>query len=130
MLRPHPCAAPGWSVEGVLTEYQIHFSDDLSAVRWLTANAQSPDRLVWGSTGLSVAFIEIRSRGQLDVDVVQVCIRGKKPQHLSGPTIATFRSPEQTAAPHTLCHAPIRDQSTTTSSKYKPETTESLAFMQ
>lgn len=79
-----PMRGPGWSVDGVLTEYQIHFRDDLSAVRWLTANARSPDRLVWGSTGLSVAFIEIPSRGQLDVDVVQVCIRGKKPQHLSG----------------------------------------------
>lgn len=79
-----PMQGPGWSIDGVLTEYQIHFADALSAGRWLTAGAESPERLVWNSTGLAVAFQELPSRGQLDVDVLQVCIRGKKPQHLSG----------------------------------------------
>jgi hypothetical protein len=92
-----------------------HFVDERSALRWLTAGAESREQLVWSSTGLSVAFQEIPSRGQLDVDVRQVCIRGKKPKHLSGAHDRNISITGADGRPtRTLCPAPIQDQSTTT----------------
>ena len=65
-------------------EAQIHFPDERSALRWLTAGQDPPLNVVWNKSGLMVGFDHTPAFNQIDVDVMQVCIRGRKPNHLSG----------------------------------------------
>ncbi len=69
-----------WSERGVFEEAQMHFPDDKSARRWL---AEQPPRWVsWTRSGLFVYYGEVAARDQLNADVLQICIHGRKPTHL------------------------------------------------
>lgn len=74
----------GWVEDANLEEMQMHFPDERAAVDWLTASQGPPRRVVWNSSGLAVGYGEVAERNQLDVDVIQICIRGRKPLHLKG----------------------------------------------
>jgi hypothetical protein len=74
----------GWLEDANIEEAQIHFSDEAAALLWLTEGKGPPRRVVWNSSGLAVGYGEVSERNQLDVDVFQICIRGRKPTHLSG----------------------------------------------
>jgi hypothetical protein len=74
----------GWVEDANLEEAQFHFADERTAVDWLKASQGSPRRMVWNNAGLAVGYGEVEARNQLDVDVLQICIRGRKPTHLSG----------------------------------------------
>ena len=62
----------------------MHFPDQRAAVDFLRASQGPPRRFVWNSSGLAVGYGEVPERDQLDADVIQICIRGRKPAHLSG----------------------------------------------
>lgn len=71
-----------WLEQAQLSEFQIHFADAKDAQPWLAGSRGPPRHAVWNDAGLVADYSE--DDGQLTIDVVQVCIAGKKPTHLSG----------------------------------------------
>ena len=68
---------------GVLQEGQQHFDSVTEALAWI----QRPwhkERSVYRDDGLFVLFDKVPERRQINVDVIQVMIRGRKPTSLQG----------------------------------------------
>jgi hypothetical protein len=68
----------------VVQEAQLHFADERSAERWIARYSKSYANVVWTNDGLLVAWDVRPERAQLNVDVYQVCVRGKRPEQLAG----------------------------------------------
>lgn len=68
----------------VVEEAQLHFADQASAERWIARYRKSYANVVWTNDGLLVAWDIRPERGQLNVDVYQLCVRGKRPGQLAG----------------------------------------------
>jgi ankyrin repeat protein len=67
---------------GVLEEGRQHFKSYLEAYNWMREQEYQPT--VYNETGLFVGWSKTPERGQLNVDVWQLYINGKKPTHLPG----------------------------------------------
>lgn len=67
---------------GVVQEGQQHFESLEAAVAWLAKPQWMPH--VYTSDGLVVAWTKVPAREQLNVDVWQVMVRGRKPSNLPG----------------------------------------------
>ena len=75
----------------VVEEGQIHFQNQSSAEAWIERYARVSDQsTVWTHDGLLISWRLTRERGQLSVDVYQVCIGGQTPQTLAGATDAAI----------------------------------------
>lgn len=68
---------------GVLQEGQQHFASEKEALRWIAAQRKFMP-LVYRSDGLAVGWLKVPERKQLNVDVWQILIGGKKPVALEG----------------------------------------------
>ncbi len=67
----------------VAEEAQIHFADKASAEQWIERYSRT-FATVWTNDGLLVQWGVTPSRQQLNVDVWQICVSGRKPNELSG----------------------------------------------
>ncbi|MBA3480990.1 MAG: hypothetical protein H0T51_04150 [Pirellulales bacterium] len=67
---------------GVVQEGQQHFVTIAKATTWLKEQKWQP--LVWNNSGLVVGWSKTPERQQLNVDVWQLYIDGKKPTKLPG----------------------------------------------
>lgn len=67
---------------GVLEEGQQHFKSVEEALKWIKERDWSP--LVYRDDGLLVSYGKTLPRKQLDVEVWQVLVNGKKPERLPG----------------------------------------------
>jgi hypothetical protein len=67
---------------GVVEEGQQHFNSTDDALAWLKVQNWQPH--VWNSTGLVVGWRTVPERRQLNVDVWQVYVAGKKPADFPG----------------------------------------------
>jgi hypothetical protein len=68
---------------GVLQEGQMHFRSEDAAVEWLT-NPYNQKFLEYTKTGLAAGWYLTPLRQQINVDVWQIYIEGKKPSALRG----------------------------------------------
>jgi hypothetical protein len=68
---------------GVLEEGQQHFQNIEEAMNWLNKQ-KDIFPLVYSDDGLVVSYAKFLPREQLNVDVWQILINGKKPEHLIG----------------------------------------------
>lgn len=69
----------------VVEEGQIHFADELSAVEWLSRyKTIGGFNTVWSKDGLLVQWGVSPQRNQINVDLWQICIKGKRPVNLAG----------------------------------------------
>jgi hypothetical protein len=66
----------------VVEEGQQHFQSEAEALQWLKERDWQPH--VWRRDGLVVGWRRISDRKQLNVDVWQILIDGKKPDNLPG----------------------------------------------
>lgn len=67
---------------GVVEEGQQHFKTVDEALKWIAGRTWPP--LVYRNDGLAVGWMKNLSRKQLNVDVWQIYIDGKKPANLPG----------------------------------------------
>jgi hypothetical protein len=67
---------------GVLEEGQQHFKTVDEALKWIRAQNSMPH--VYTKTGLVIGWMKVLSRKQLNVDVWQIYINGRKPTNLPG----------------------------------------------
>lgn len=69
----------------VVEEGQIHFSDENLANAWITRYKKiSPLSTVWTNDGLLIQWGITPQRHQINVDLWQICINGKRPVRLAG----------------------------------------------
>ncbi len=69
----------------VVQEGQIHFSDEMSAEAWISRyKTIGGFNTVWSKDGLLVQWGLIPQRNQINVDLWQICIKGKRPINLAG----------------------------------------------
>ena len=68
---------------GVLQEGQQHFSDEAAAQKWIDQQSEWY-ATVYSNSGLLVSYDKIIERRQLNVEVWQLYIGGKKPTKLKG----------------------------------------------
>jgi len=100
---PGPGITWWWGCDGinraVVEEGQQHFATMPEALAWL----QKPHGLtfVYRKDGLAVGWDLVPSRGQLDVDVWQVYVAGKKPVALDGGDDAAISVAQTTQQPAT-----------------------------
>jgi hypothetical protein len=71
---------------GVLEEGQQHFKSTAEAMAWLKERSWMP--FVHNNSGLVVGWQKVLERQQLNVEVWQIMINGKKPKSLPGATDA------------------------------------------
>ncbi len=69
---------------GVVEEGQQHFKSDAEALAWLKKDTTNYHPIVWNNEGLVVGWSKTLPRRQLNVDVWQIYINGKKPTALRG----------------------------------------------
>jgi hypothetical protein len=79
---------------GVVEEGQQHFKTEADALAWLNKDTYHP--IVWNNEGLVVGWSKTLPRRQLNVDVWQIYIDGKRPTRLEGASdeAIKYRSPE------------------------------------
>lgn len=70
---------------GVLSEGQMKFATMAAAMKWIAEHSKWQP-LVYRNDGLLVAFGKVLPRKQLNVDVLQILINGKRPTKLVGAT--------------------------------------------
>lgn len=69
----------------VVEESQIHFADEHSAEVWITRRKRIDSWFtVWTNDGIFIQWGLSPQRNQLNVDLMQICIKGKKPTKLTG----------------------------------------------
>jgi hypothetical protein len=76
---------------GCVEEGQQHFHSVKAAMAWLSKPAQNWMPYVYRNDGLMVGWTKVLEREQLNVDVWQILINGKKPTSLPGATDAAIR---------------------------------------
>ncbi len=69
----------------VVQERQIHFEDRSAAEEWM-ARYRKTAPTVWSDDGLLVQWDLVPGREQINVDLWQICIAGRRPSELSGAT--------------------------------------------
>jgi hypothetical protein len=67
----------------VVDEGQIHFANQSTAETWLARYAE-PSASVWTNDGLLVRWDITKEREQINVDLWQICIHGRRPIKLPG----------------------------------------------
>ena len=67
---------------GVLEEGQQHFKTVNAALKWIRARTWMPH--LYTKSGLVVGWMKVPARRQLNVDVWQIYINGRKPSNLPG----------------------------------------------
>lgn len=69
----------------VVQEGQIHFADKKAAEVWISRNTLATlYKTVWTNDGLFIRWSINPQRYQINVDLWQICIEGKKPTELAG----------------------------------------------
>ena len=68
---------------GVLQEGQLHFDGEEEALAWIR-KPWHQEQSVYRDDGLFVLFAKVPERRQINVDVIQILIRGRKPAMLPG----------------------------------------------
>ena len=68
---------------GVLQEGQQHFDNVEKALAWIHEPSHE-QRSVYRDDGLFILFAKVPERRQINVDVIQIIIGGRKPTHLPG----------------------------------------------
>ena len=76
---------------GVVQEGQQHFDSVEAAMAWISKPEQKWMPYVYRNDGLMVGWTKVLQREQLNVDVWQILINGKKPTSLPGATDAAIR---------------------------------------
>lgn len=74
---------------GVVEEGQQHFASESAALKWLNERKYMP--YVYTKTGLVVGWMKVLGRRQLNVEVWQILINGKKPRSLKGSSDSKVR---------------------------------------
>jgi hypothetical protein len=90
----------------VVEEAQLHFASKDRALWWANRYAKiAPGNTRWTSDGLYVQWYVIRARGQLNVEVIQLCINGERPVGLDGSSDSsiTVVGPSPTNAGRVSC---------------------------
>lgn len=88
----------------VVGEGQIHFQTLAAAEYWLARYA-APPHTVWTNDGLLVRWGVVKEREQINVDLWQICILGRRPSQLSGAhdQAITLTSDDSTHPPRREC---------------------------
>ncbi len=76
---------------GVVQEGQQHFDSVEAAMAWIAKPEQKWMPYVYRNDGLMVGWTKVPEREQLNVDVWQIIIKGKKPTKLPGATDAAIQ---------------------------------------
>ena len=76
---------------GVVQEGQQHFDSVEAAMAWIAKPEQQWMPYVYRNDGLMVGWCKVLDREQLNVDVWQIMVNGKKPTTLPGATDAGIR---------------------------------------
>jgi len=76
---------------GVVQEGQQHFDSVEAVMAWIAKAEQQWMPYVYRNDGLMVGWTKVPEREQLNVDVWQIMINGKKPTHLPRATDAAIR---------------------------------------
>jgi hypothetical protein len=71
-------------------ESQLHFPSITAAQAWLTRYSKNRPDTVWTNDGLVVQWLVSPTRYQIDVDLTQICVQGKKPDRLAGASEAAI----------------------------------------
>jgi hypothetical protein len=78
----------------VVQEGQIHFDDAQFAYEWIRRQQRGygkTGKTVWTNDGLLVSWNTVPGREQLNVDVLLMCINGKRPKNLEGATDSAIK---------------------------------------
>lgn len=99
-----PAGSVGWSLftpaacngisRTVVGEGQIHFDDMQFVYEWIRRQQRGYGKTgntVWTNDGLLVAWNTVPGRAQLNADVLQICINGKRPKNLEGATDSAIK---------------------------------------
>ena len=65
-------------------ESQLHFPSLAAAQAWVTRHSKNRPDSVWTNDGLVVQWLVSPTRYQIDVDLTQICVQGKRPDRLAG----------------------------------------------
>lgn len=82
---------------GVVQEGQLHFRSVEEALAWIREQSWMPH--VYTSDGLVIGWQKVLDRKQLNVDVWQIMIDGRKPAALAGSTDSAIQRSRSGASP-------------------------------